>query len=179
MNRIGGAYLDEASRSFRGHKRLAEGALAQLSDEQLHVQLDPEANSVATMMRHLAGNMGSRFTDFLTTDGEKPYRDRDGEFDEQKRPSREELMKSWEAGWEVVFGTIEALKAQDLLKTVTIRQEPLSVLQAVSRQVAHYAYHVGQIVFLAKHLKGEEWKSLSIPKGQSKLAGRDVEKRRP
>ena len=178
MTDVAAAYIDEARRSFRGHKRLAEGALAQLSDEQLHVQIDAEANSVATVMRHLMGNMRSRFTDFLTTDGEKPDRDRDGEFDENVRPTRPELMQKWEAGWEVVFGAIDSLKPEDLSRTVTIRQEPHTVLQAINRQIAHYAYHVGQIVFLAKHLKSAEWKSLSIPKGQSKMAGRDAEKRR-
>lgn len=179
MTDVGAAYLDEARRSHRGHKRLADGAMAQIMDEQLHVQLDPESNSVATIVRHLAGNMRSRFTDFLTSDGEKPDRDRDGEFDENIRPSRGELTRTWEAGWAIVFGALEALKPEELLKTVTIRQQPHTVLQAINRQVAHYAYHVGQVVFLAKHLKGAGWQSLSIPKGQSKSAGADAEKRRP
>jgi hypothetical protein len=178
MSDVAAAYLEEVRRSFRGHKRLAEGAISQLNDEQLHVQIDAESNSVAIVMRHLAGNMRSRFTDFLTSDGEKPDRNRDGEFDESVRPSREELMKAWEDGWAIVFGAIESLKPEDLLKTVTIRQEPHTVLQAINRQVAHYAYHVGQIVFVAKHLKSAEWKSLSIPKGQSKMAGQQVEKLR-
>jgi hypothetical protein len=178
MADVAAAYLEEVRRSFRGHKRLAEGAISQLNDEQLHVQIDAESNSVAIVMRHLAGNMRSRFTDFLTSDGEKPDRNRDGEFDESVRPSREELMKAWEDGWAIVFGAIESLKPEDLLKTVTIRQEPHTVLQAINRQVAHYAYHVGQIVFVAKHLKSAEWKSLSIPKGQSKMAGQQVEKLR-
>jgi len=178
MTEVAAAYLEEVRRSFRGHKRLAEGAIAQLSDEQLHVQVDAEANSVATVMRHLTGNMRSRFTDFLTSDGEKPDRDRDGEFDERVRPSRQQLMETWEAGWEIVFEALASLQPDDLLRTVTIRKEPHTVLQAINRQVAHYAYHVGQIVFVAKHLRGAEWKSLSIPKGQSKLAGREVEKKR-
>jgi hypothetical protein len=178
MADVAAAYLEEVRRSFRGHKRLAEGAISQLNDEQLHVQIEAESNSVAIVMRHLAGNMRSRFTDFLTSDGEKPDRNRDGEFDESVRPSREELMKAWEDGWAIVFGAIESLKPEDLLKTVTIRQEPHTVLQAINRQVAHYAYHVGQIVFVAKHLKSAEWKSLSIPKGQSKMAGQQVEKLR-
>jgi hypothetical protein len=179
MTDIAAAYVDEARRSFRGHKRLAEGAIAQLNDQQLHEQIDAESNSVAIVMRHLVGNMRSRFTDFLTSDGEKPDRNRDGEFDERLRPSREELMKAWEAGWEIVFSAVESLKPEDLLKTVTIRREPHTVLQAINRQVAHYAYHVGQIVFIGKHLKGVEWKSLSIPKGQSKMAeAMGVEKKR-
>jgi hypothetical protein len=178
MADVSAAYLDEARRSFRGHKRLAEGAISQLEDEQLHMQVDAESNSVAIIMRHLVGNMRSRFTDFLTSDGEKPDRNRDGEFDEHLRPSRQELMRAWEAGWEIVFRAIEPLKPEDLLNTVTIRNEPHTVLQAINRQVAHYAYHVGQIVFVAKHLKGSEWKSLSIPKGHSETAGQDVEKQR-
>lgn len=178
MTDVSAAYLEEVRRSFRGHKRLAEGAISQLNDEQLHVQIDAESNSVAIIMRHLAGNMRSRFTDFLTSDGEKPDRNRDGEFDESVLPSREELMKAWEDGWAIVFGAIESVKPEDLLKTVTIRQEPHTVLQAINRQVAHYAYHVGQIAFIGKHLKGAEWKSLSIPKGQSKMAGQQVEKLR-
>lgn len=178
MADVSAAYLEEVRGSFRGHKRLAEGAISQLNSEQLHVQIDAESNSVAIVMRHLVGNMRSRFTDFLTTDGEKPDRNRDGEFDENVRPSREELMKAWEDGWEIVFGAIESLTPEDLMKPVTIRGEPHTVLQAINRQVAHYAYHVGQIAFIGKHLKGAEWKSLSIPKGQSKMAGQQVEKLR-
>lgn len=174
------AYLDEARRTFRGHKRLAEGAIAQLEDRQLHAQLDEESNSIATIMRHLAGNMRSRFTDFLTTDGEKPDRNRDSEFDEHIQPSREELMRTWEAGWQIVFDTLTSLVPGDLHRTVTVRGEPLSVLQAINRQLAHYAYHVGQIVFVAKHLKGSGWQTLSIAKGQSNTpAAREAEKRRP
>ncbi len=177
---IGLAYLDEARRSFRGHKRLAEGAIAQVSDEQLQLQIDSEANSIAIVMRHMAGNMMSRFSDFLTTDGEKPTRNRDGEFDEAIRPSRQQLMDAWETGWEMVFDALAGLTGEDLLKVVSVRGEPLSVLQAINRQVAHYAYHVGQIVLIAKHCKGKEWKSLSIPKGQSNTAAAiEAEKRRP
>jgi hypothetical protein len=180
MKDIGTAYLDEARRTFRGHKRLAEGALAQVSYEQLHQQMDAESNSIAIVMRHMVGNMRSRFTDFLTTDGEKPDRNRDGEFDENLKPSREELMKAWESGWQIVFDTLASLKSDDLSKMVSVRGEPLSVLQAINRQVAHYAYHVGQILFVAKHLRGAQWTSLSIPKGKSNSAeALAAEKRRP
>jgi hypothetical protein len=180
MTDIGTAYLDEARRSFRGHKRLAEGALAQVSDDQLHQQMDAESNSIAIIMRHLVGNMRSRFTEFLTTDGEKPDRNRDGEFDENLRPGREELMRAWESGWQIVFDTLASLEPEDLARMVSVRGEPLSVLQAINRQVAHYAYHVGQIVFVAKHFNGAQWNSLSIPKEKSNTAeALAAEKRRP
>ena len=160
-------YVDEAFRSLRGHKRLADDAIAQLSDEQFFAAPDPESNSVAVIMKHLAGNMRSRFTDFLTTDGEKPDRHRDSEFVMQGGAKREEVIGAWEQSWQFVFDTLNSLQPEDLERSVTIRGEPHSVLQAVNRQVAHYAYHVGQIVFLAKHWKGAEWKTLSVPKGQS------------
>jgi hypothetical protein len=160
-------YIDEAFRSLRGHKRLADGAIAQLSEEQFFAAPDPESNSVAIIMKHLAGNMRSRFTDFLTSDGEKPDRNRDREFLMHNDAKREEVLTSWEQNWQLVFETLNSLRPEDLERTVTIRGEPHSVLQAVNRQVAHYAYHVGQIVFLAKHLKGAAWKTLSVPKGQS------------
>lgn len=177
---VAAAYIEEARRSLRGHKRLAEGAIVQVDDAQLHAQIDPDSNSIAIVMRHLSGNMRSRFTDFLTTDGEKPDRNRDSEFDEHFLPTRGQLMQLWEVGWQIVFNTLGSLQPSDLLRTVTVRGEPLSVLQAINRQVAHYAYHVGQIVFLAKHLKGPAWKTLSIPKGQSNTsAALEAEKRRP
>jgi hypothetical protein len=160
-------YIDEAFRSLRGHKRLADAAIAQLSDEQFFAVPDPESNSVATIVKHLAGNMRSRFTDFLTSDGEKPDRNRDREFVTHADAKREEVLRSWEQNWQLVFETLNSLNSGDLERTVTIRGEPHSVLQAINRQVAHYAYHVGQIVFLAKHWKGAEWTTLSVPKGQS------------
>src|SRR5574337_729266 len=150
MDNIGAAYLDEARRSLRGHKRLAEGAFAQLNDEEFFRLLDPEANSVAIIAKHLAGNMRSRFTDFLTTDGEKPDRHRDQEFEMTPDTTRQQVMEWWENGWKIVFDAIAPLKPEDLQRTVNIRGEPHSVLQAIHRQVAHYTYHVGQIVFLAK-----------------------------
>jgi len=160
-------YLDEAFRQMRGQKRLAEGAIAQLSDEELFRTLDPESNSVAILMKHMAGNMHSRFTDFLTTDGEKPTRHRDQEFVINSSASRADIMRYWEQGWQIVLDTIKSLKPEDVEKTVTVRGEPHSVLQAINRQIAHYAHHSGQILFLAKHLKGSDWKTLSIPRGKS------------
>jgi hypothetical protein len=160
-------YLDEAHRQMRGHKRLAEGAMAQLKDEELFGTLDPESNSIAVIVKHMAGNMRSRFTDFLTSDGEKPDRYRDQEFELSSATTRADLTKWWEEGWARVFEAIESLKPEDLMRTVTIRGEPHTVLQAVNRQVAHYAYHTGQIVFLAKHFRSGKWRSLSIPRGKS------------
>ncbi len=167
-------YLDEAQRQFRGHKRMAEGAMAQLRDEDFFVTLDPEANSVAILVKHLAGNMRSRFTDFLTSDGEKPGRFRDREFELGAGTTRAEVMKWWEEGWNCVFAAIESLKPEDVMRTVTVRGQPHTVMQAINRQIAHYAQHTGQIVLLAKHLCGAEWKTLSIPRGKSeefKIAG--------
>ena len=160
-------YLNEVHRQMRGHKRLAEGAMAQLKDEELFVTLDPESNSIAIIVKHMAGNMRSRFTDFLTTDGEKPDRYRDQEFELSPATTRGDLTKWWEQGWARVFEAIESLKPEDLMLRVTIRGEPHTVLQAVNRQIAHYAYHTGQIVFLAKHIRSGKWKTLSIPRGKS------------
>ena len=160
-------YLDEAHRQMRGHKRLAEGAMAQLKDEQLFITLDPESNSIAIIVKHMAGNMRSRFTDFLTMDGEKPNRHRDQEFELDATTTRATLTTMWEEGWGQVFGAIESLKPDDVMRTVTIRGEPHTVLQAINRQIAHYAYHTGQIVFLAKHIRSSKWRSLSIPRGKS------------
>ena len=164
---ISAHYLDEARRQFRGHKRMGEGALAQLKDEEFFIALDPESNSIAVLVKHLAGNMRSRFTDFLTSDGEKPDRHRDQEFEIGPTTTREEVMRWWEAGWATVMSTIESLKPEDVTRTVTVRGEPHTVLQAVNRQIAHYAQHTGQIVFLAKHLRSTEWKTLSVPRGKS------------
>lgn len=140
--------------------------MAQLSNEQLLTVLHEDMNSIAVIVQHMSGNMRSRFTDFLTTDGEKPDRDRDGEF---KDPpiTREALLAAWEQGWHCVITALEPLTEQDLQRTVTVRGEPHSVMQAINRQVAHYAYHCGQIVLLAKNFKGAEWQSLSVPRGKS------------
>ena len=171
--------LDEVRRQMRGHKRLAEGALGQVADEQLTVTLDPESNSLAILIKHIAGNMHSRLTDFLTTDGEKPDRHRDQEFELTGSPTREDLMRRWQQGWACVFTALDSLKPDDLMRTVYIRQEPHTVLQALNRALAHYAFHIGQIVFLAKHLRSHEWKTLSVPRGKSEEFNRmAVEERR-
>jgi len=160
-------YLEEIKRQMRGHKHMAESAMAQLDDADLFTLIDSESNSVAILIKHMAGNARSRFTNFLTSDGEKPDRLRDREFEITATTTREEVMRWWEEGWSYVFSTLDALKPEDLTRTVTIRQEPHTVLQALNRALAHYAQHIGQIVFLAKHLRSEQWKTLSIPRGKS------------
>jgi uncharacterized protein DUF1572 len=175
MTDIATHYIDEARRQLRGQKRLAEGAIAQLKDEELFSTLDPEANSVAILIKHLAGNMRSRFTDFLTTDGEKPDRFRDQEFELTATTTRDDVMRWWEEGWARVFAALDSLKPEEVMHTVTIRGEPHTVLQAVNRQIAHYAGHIGQIIFLAKHLRSNQWNTLSIPRGKSE----DYKKVRP
>jgi hypothetical protein len=161
---VAAAYLDEARRQLWGYKRLAEGALGQLREEELFAALDPEGNSAAVLVKHLAGNMRSRFTDFLTTDGEKPDRNRDGEFEIPGTPTRNAIMEDWNRGWTILFATLETLTEDDVLLEITVRGEPATVIQALDRQMTHHAYHVGQIVFLAKHLRSSQWKNLSIPK---------------
>jgi uncharacterized damage-inducible protein DinB len=167
MPDIGAIYLEETSRSLRGIKRHADTAMAQLSDEQFFAAPDRESNSVAIIVKHIAGNMRSRFTDFLTTDGEKPDRNRDQEFIVATGATRAEILGVWEKYWQLVLDTVQTLTPDDLTRQVTIRSEPHTVLQAVNRQLAHYSHHVGQIVFLAKHLKGADWATLSVSKGQS------------
>jgi hypothetical protein len=167
MTDLASHYLDEAHRQMRGYKRLAEGAMAQLKDHELFLTLDPESNSIAVLVKHMAGNMRSRFTDLLTTDGEKPDRHRGQEFELSSATTRADLTKWWEEGWGQVFAAIEALKPDDVMRKVIIRGEPHTVLQAINRQIAHYAQHTGQIVFLAKHIRAGKWKTLSIPRGKS------------
>ncbi|HEV2118259.1 MAG TPA: DUF1572 domain-containing protein [Terriglobales bacterium] len=167
------SYLEDSLSLFRYYKKLGEGAMAQVSDEQLLAVLDPEMNSIAQIVKHMAGNMRSRWTNFLTSDGEKPDRHRDSEFEEPPA-TRVELMKMWEAGWGCVFNALEPMGPADADRKVTIRGEAHSVMQAVNRQLAHYAYHVGQIVFLAKHLQHARWKSLSIPRRQSAVFNQKV-----
>ncbi len=164
----GAAFLEDARRQGKKLKEYGDRAMAQISEKELFVRLDPEANSVALIAKHLSGNMRSRWTDFLTADGEKPDRDRDSEFEDEKKDTPESIRAGWEEGWRLFLGVLDSLKPEDLDRTVTIRGEPHTVLQAVQRQLLHYASHVGQIVFLAKHLAGPRWKSLSIPRGQSK-----------
>jgi uncharacterized damage-inducible protein DinB len=163
------SYLQDSIGLFRYYKKLGDRAMAQCPDEALFATLDAESNSIAIIVKHLSGNMRSRWMDFLTTDGEKPDRNRDTEF-ETPPATRAELMEMWERGWEYVFDALEPLTEADLTKSVTIRTEPHSVMQAINRQVAHYAHHVGQILFLAKHLtftKTGKWESLSVPRGKS------------
>jgi len=168
------SYVADSLTLFRYYKGLVERALAQVSDEQLLAVLDGEANSIAVVVKHLTGNMRSRFTDFLTSDGEKPGRDRDAEF-ESPPGSRAELMALWEEGWQCVFTAIEPITEADLQRSITIRGEAHSVMQAINRQVAHYAYHCGQIVLLAKHFKSDQWQTLSIPRRKSAEFNRRVE----
>jgi hypothetical protein len=161
------AYLDETFRTFRGYKRMADATLVQLNDQEFFHLPDAESNSVALVVKHMAGNLRSRWTDFLTTDGEKPDRDRDQEFVLTEPDTREELMRRWEHGWDITFSSLQSLKPADVSRTVYIRREPHTVLQAISRSLTHMAYHVGQIVYQGKHLRGAEWKTLSIPRGKS------------
>lgn len=160
------SYLTDSLTIFRQYKALAERAMAQVTDEQLIVQLDPESNSIAHIVKHMAGNMRSRWTDFLNTDGEKADRNRDSEFVDAPA-SREAVMALWEVGWRQVFAALEPLSEADLGRTVRIRHEPHSVMQAINRQVAHYAMHCGQIIFLAKHFASDHWTSLSVPRNRS------------
>ena len=157
-------YLDECLAQLRKMKSQAEKAIAQVSDEQLFATLDPEANSIAIVMKHIAGNMKSRWTDFLTTDGDKPNRNRDSEFERESNDTRADIMARWNDGWNICIGAISSLQPADLEKTVTIGGEPYTVVQAINRQLVHYAGHVGQIVLLAKHFAGTGWQTLSIPR---------------
>jgi len=164
------SYLKDSIDLFRFYKKRAERAMAQCSDEALFTTIDSESNSIAIIVKHMAGNMRSRWMDFLTTDGEKSDRNRDSEFEDPPK-TRAELMELWERGWKYVFDALEPLTDADLTRTVTIRTEPHSVMQAINRQMAHYANHIGQIVFVAKHLTAKatgKWESLSVPRGKSK-----------
>ncbi len=160
------SYIEDSLTLFRYYKKLADGAMAQVTDEQLYATLDGEMNSIAVIAKHMAGNMRSRFTDFLTSDGEKPDRNRDGEFREPP-VGRDALIKLWEEDWNCLFRALEPLTDADLKRTITIRSEAHSVMQAINRQVAHYSYHCGQIVFLAKQLQADQWQCLSVPRGGS------------
>jgi hypothetical protein len=159
------SYISDATRVLRYYKQLGERAIAQAPDEALTITLDAESNSIAIIVKHLYGNMRSRWTDFLTTDGEKPDRHRDTEF-ESPAATRDQLIAQWEAGWKYLFDALAALTDADLGCKVLIRNEPHSVMQAINRQVAHYSYHVGQIVFLAKHFASENWTTLTVPRGK-------------
>ena len=167
------SYLEDSLAVLRQYKKMAEGAMAQVTDQQLSHTLDDEMNSIAIIVKHMTGNMRSRWTDFLTSDGEKPDRNRDTEFIEPPE-SREALMKRWEDGWKLVFAALEPLTEADLTRTITIRGEAHSVMQAINRQLAHYASHVGQIVLLAKHFASDKWQSLSVPRNRSAEFNRRV-----
>jgi len=170
------SYVKDSIDLFRYYKNLADRAMAQCPDAALFTTLDTESNSIAIIVKHMSGNMRSRWSDFLTTDGEKPDRNRDTEFEEPPK-TRADLLELWERGWKYVFDALQPLTEADITRTVTIRNEPHSVMQAISRQVAHYAHHIGQILFMAKHLTFAttgKWQSLSVPRGQSKQFSADV-----
>jgi hypothetical protein len=167
-------YLENAVEEFRDLKGLADRAAAQVTDEEFFRAIDPESNSIALIMKHMAGNMRSRWTDFLTADGEKPDRRRDSEFIVEGE-DRRAILERWESGWRCVFDALAGLRGEDLMRVVTIRREPHTVVEAVNRQLAHYGQHTGQIVFLAKHLKSDGWQTLSVPRGQSEAFNRKME----
>ena len=161
---VGDAYLKDVIRQYRMYKGYVDKALPRVPDADLHTAIDGNSNSIAVIMKHVSGNLRSRFRDFLTADGEKPDRNRDGEFEIDVPPDRDSVMADWERGWTVLFMALDALKADDLLRDVFIRGERHSVMQALDRQLIHHAYHVGQVVFLAKHLNSATWKTLTIPR---------------
>ena len=167
MNQIGQHYLEDALSTFRDYKKLGERAFAQLSNEDFFRTIDDESNSIAVIIKHIAGNMLSRWTDFLTTDGEKPERNRDMEFVMLPETTKEDMLAYWQKGWKCVFDAVESLRPDDLMRTIRIRGQDHTVIQAINRQLAHYAYHVGQIVYLAKHFRSSEWQSLSVPRNKS------------
>jgi len=156
----------DAIASYRQCKKMVERAVEQISDEEFFTKIDAESNSIAIIVKHIAGNLHSRWRDFLTTDGEKADRNRDTEF-EMIADTRESLMKFWEAGWQTLFDNVEPLTVDDFSRTVTIRGEPHTIVEALNRQLTHYAYHAGQIVLLARHFRSYEWKTLSVPKNKS------------
>lgn len=167
MNKTGTNYLASSLAIFRQYKSLAEKAMAQVNDEGLLWLPNEESNSIYLIIKHMSGNMQSRWTDFLTSDGEKPWRNRDAEFEQPQQLSREAIMQEWEKGWQCLFDALEPLSEQDLAQVVYIRSEAHSVMEAINRQVAHYSYHTGQIVFLAKLIANRNWNTLSIARGRS------------
>ena len=174
---IGEHYLEDALRTFRDYKKLAERAFEQIDEQDFFRTIDRESNSIAVNMKHMAGNMLSRWTDFLTTDGEKPERDRDMEFVMLPETTGAEMVAYWDQGWQCTFDAVQPLRPEDLMRTVTIRGQDHTVVQAINRQLAHYAYHVGQIVFLAKHFKASDWQSLSVPKNKSEEFNKYLEEK--
>ena len=167
MTTLHETYLRDIVRTFRNYKALGDKALAQAPDAHLHTELDPNSNSIAVTVKHVGGNLRSRFENFLTTDGEKPDRNRDGEFEITERASRADILGLWDRGWTTALGSLETLRPEDLDRTIHIRGEAFAVVEALNRSATHTAYHVGQIVYLARHFSGPAWKSLSIPRGES------------
>lgn len=176
MNQLEKEYLSIVTQQFRHFKERAEKAFKQLSEEELHWKPSEESNNIAIIIKHISGNMHSRWVDFLTADGEKPYRNRDSEFVDDMEP-QEQLMNIWEDGWKLLFHTLENFQPEDLHKTVTLRQQPLSVLQAIQTEVAHISYHLGQILYIGKQLKDKDWMILSIPKNGSEAYNESVSKK--
>jgi uncharacterized damage-inducible protein DinB len=174
---IGRTYLDSVIKRFREYRGLGEKTFAQIGDADMHLQPNESSNSIAMIIQHMHGNMLSRWTNFLTEDGEKPWRKREEEF-EAKNLSKEELLKLWNEGWELFLATLDSLTEDDLLKTITIRTQPLIAVDALNRQLAHYGYHVGQIVYLGRWAIDRNWKSLSIPKGGTQQFNEDMKQSR-
>jgi Protein of unknown function (DUF1572) len=165
-NQIIENYLADAVQSFRNYKKLADKSIKQVSDDEFFRVIDDEANSIAVIVKHIAGNLRSRWSDFLTSDGEKPDRNRDGEF-VSENDTRESLLESWENNWQILFDSIEPLTPEDFAKTITIRGQSHTICEAINRQLTHYSYHIGQIAFLAKHFRSEKWQTLSVAKNKS------------
>lgn len=177
MESLAKTYLENCIKEFNGLKDLGDKSFRQIKDEDFFWSPDEESNSIAVIVRHLSGNMISRWTDFLTTDGEKETRKRDEEFDKLIYTDKDDVITRWEKGWKCLFNAMESLKEDDLLKIVMIRNKELTAIAAINRQMTHYGYHIGQIVYIAKHLEGAAWKSLSIPKGMSKQFNDDMRKK--
>ncbi len=178
MNTIGKEYLATVIRRVKYYKDLGEKAFEQLDEKDLHFRPNEESNSIAVIVQHVTGNMLSRFTNFLTEDGEKEWRQRDDEF-EIHNYSKQQVIDLWEKGWKCFLDTLDSLTEDDLLKTIYIRKEALTAIDAINRQLAHYPYHIGQILFIGKIIKGEKWKSLSIPKGNSQQYNQSTEIKDP
>lgn len=170
-------FLESVIKRFKEYRTLGEKSFAQLHEDEMHFAPNEASNSIAVIIQHMQGNMLSRWTNFLTEDGEKPWRNRDDEF-ELHRFTKAELLEKWNEGWKVCLDTLESLKEEDLNKTITIRSQPLNVVDAINRQLAHYSYHVGQIVYLGRWIRKEEWKSLSIPKGNSQAFNEQMQQSR-
>jgi len=178
MNTLGEEYLKTVIKRIKYYKDLGDRTFAQLEEKDFHVQPTSESNSIAVIMRHIAGNMLSRWTNFLTEDGEKDWRQRDDEFEETSL-SKQQLLDYWEKGWKCLLDTITSLTPEDLLKTIYIRQETMSAIDAINRQLAHYPYHIGQIVYIGRMIRNEGWKNLSIPKGKSQQYNQSAEIKDP